>query len=92
MSHRQMAKRTAAGTLALAVCIGGGAVACAGARDAQAGAPAGEAQTLGNGKVQTGWVQVPDGRSVLCIAWTQAGGYGGLECDWANAALEGEAP
>ncbi|WP_218974397.1 cell wall-binding repeat-containing protein [Streptomyces sp. NP160] len=36
MSARNMAKRTAAGTLALAVCLGGGAIALAGAASADA--------------------------------------------------------
>ena len=37
MSARNMAKRTAAGTLALAVCLGGGALALAGAARAAQG-------------------------------------------------------
>jgi hypothetical protein len=30
------------------------------------------------------WVQLPDGREVLCVAW-KSGYAGGLSCDWDNA-------
>ena len=44
-----------------------------------------------SGPLQAQWVDLPDGRVVVCVSanpdqWPASG----LDCDWANAALEGE--
>lgn len=43
------------------------------------------AQATARGAVDTEWVQLPDGRSVLCVVDGP-----GLDCDWGGAAMEGE--
>lgn len=43
------------------------------------------AQAEAPGEADTEWVQLPDGRSVLCVVDGT-----GFDCDWRNASLEGE--
>ncbi len=47
---------------------------------------AAQADAPGAGRqADTEWVQLPDGRSVLCVV-----DGSGFDCDWAGASLEGE--
>ena len=43
------------------------------------------AQVDAPGETDTEWVQLPDGRSVLCVVDGT-----GFDCDWSGAAMEGE--
>lgn len=62
---------------AIGACLGATVCAVIFIAAAQAGAP---------GQADTEWVQLPDGRSVLCVVDGT-----GFDCDWRNAAMEGEA-
>lgn len=60
--------------LAVAGVLAASLAGCGNAQTAQDGTLTGDASNAG------GWVQLPGGRRVMCVAF----GSGGISCDWAG--------
>ena len=52
----------------------------------ESGGKVAPSSTIG-GTVRTGYVELPDGREVLCVT-NQSGNSGGISCDWDTASKE----